>query len=80
MNMVIKQAKDISDADMLASVARHERGEGGWAMTWDIEPDFPGFPPKVVLAKLRKLLKRGLIDGCGCGCRGDWEIVEQIKV
>jgi len=34
-------------------------------------------PYKVMLAKLKKLCKRGLIKGCGCGCRGDWYLTEK---
>lgn len=34
----------------------------------------PPIPEKVVLAKARRLVKRGLIDGCCCGCRGDFRI------
>lgn len=34
----------------------------------------PGYPEKVVLAKARKLIRRGLLDGCYCGCRGDFEL------
>ncbi len=30
-------------------------------------------PPKVVLAKARRLVRRGLLDGCTCGCRGSFE-------
>ena len=33
-------------------------------------------PPKVMQAKLKKLIKRGLLDGCACGCRGDFEVTE----
>lgn len=29
---------------------------------------------KVLLAKLKRLIKRGLITGCACGCRGDFEL------
>ena len=32
-----------------------------------------GTPPKVALAKMRSLIRRGLVEGCGCGCRGDFE-------
>jgi hypothetical protein len=28
----------------------------------------------LLLAKMRSLLKRGLVDGCCCGCRGDFEL------
>lgn len=30
------------------------------------------YPRKVVAAKLAALLRRRLVDGCPCGCRGDW--------
>jgi hypothetical protein len=29
---------------------------------------------EVALAKMRALIRRGLVDGCRCGCRGDFEI------
>lgn len=32
-------------------------------------------PYKLVTAKAKSLIRRGLIDGCGCGCRGDFEIL-----
>lgn len=35
--------------------------------------NYPHMPPKVVLAKARKLINRKLMDGCPCGCRGDFE-------
>ena len=35
------------------------------------------FPEKVVRAKAKRLIKRGLIDGCACGCRGDFEIMSE---
>ncbi len=36
----------------------------------------PGTPEKVQLAKMRQLHRRGLVSGCACGCRGDWEITD----
>jgi len=52
---------------------------------------FPGFPsfvghafpdhardqPKLILAKMGKLIAKGLITGCTCGCRGDFQITEK---
>jgi hypothetical protein len=32
----------------------------------------PDLPDKVVLAKARSMIKRKVIEGCGCGCRGDF--------
>ena len=51
-------------------------GNPHWAYTSELQAKLPQFPPKVVLAKLRALNKRGLLDGCTCGCRGDWEMTE----
>lgn len=36
-----------------------------------------GTPDKVRLQKMRKLVRRGLISGCACGCRGDYEITHK---
>lgn len=44
---------------------------------YDIRRSFPqgtATPPRLVLAKMAKLIKQGLVDGCACGCRGDYEI------
>lgn len=39
---------------------------------------FPeGTPRKLILAKMKKLIKSGLVNGCACGCRGDFEITER---
>lgn len=34
--------------------------------------DVPGVPEKLVLAKASKMIRRGRLDGCACGCRGDF--------
>jgi hypothetical protein len=36
-----------------------------------------GTPPKVALAKMKRLYNRGFIGGCTCGCRGDFEITDK---
>ena len=38
-----------------------------------------GINYKLILAKMRKLIKQGYVDGCACGCRGDFEITEKGK-
>jgi hypothetical protein len=41
----------------------------------NIERAMPsGLPWKLVHAKMRRLIARGLVSGCACGCRGDFEI------
>jgi hypothetical protein len=77
------KTSDIPDTTMLAVVA--VVGEA-WAREWGSRPDSPrwadrwtvtgvlAMPEKVVLSKAKRLMKRGLMDGCPCGCRGDFEI------
>jgi hypothetical protein len=81
------QAKDLDDKAMLRVVLgismgwlkRHFKLDGGydcrpdsWVFTWDIRDQYSDVPEKVLVAKLNKLVKRGLLDGCTCGCRGDF--------
>jgi DNA-binding Lrp family transcriptional regulator len=69
------KASDISDAAFVEAVSESARARGHRDATrWDVAERL-GFPEKVVLAKGRRLIKRGLITGCACGCRGDWEVV-----
>lgn len=48
-----------------------------WAMRWDLERCYPDVPPRVILAKCRTLIRRDLLDGCTCGCRGDFELTQK---
>ena len=80
------QAKDIADQTVIEIVrccnegtCEHEpRGtyinnKGHWCFTWEVAEKL-NLPLKLVLAKLRKMIKRGLLNGCACGCRGDLEL------
>lgn len=71
------QAKDLEDSVFLEFIrlkSQDRAKEWGFkhpapTMVWD----FPeGIPIKIVLAKASALIKRGLIEGCTCGCRGDF--------
>jgi hypothetical protein len=78
------QCKDIPDEPILKFLAGPYEGwpVPGWG-TW-----FPGFAnsvqnampagvcEKLALAKMRMLIRRGLVGGCGCGCRGDFQITD----
>lgn len=81
------QCKDIPTRPILEFLRNH----GGIGCHW-YEPDPsiegghwrsvrkampPGLADKLVLAKMRSLVRRGLVDGCTCGCRGDWELTEK---
>lgn len=68
------QAKSISDESFLAVVDRREP-----ASLWQVADD-TGMPVKVVRAKARSLIRRGVIAGCACGCRGDFRRPERLAV
>ena len=34
-------------------------------------------PFKLILSKMKLLIKKGFVDGCGCGCRGDFVITKK---
>lgn len=88
MNKTV-QAKHVPESDLLMAVKRirAEKAEGKpfsqaqlfSADRWELQRAFDQFPPKVVLAKLRSLLRRGLLDGCGCGCSGGFFLTEAGK-
>ncbi len=44
-----------------------------WAFVWDLS-GILGLPEKLIRAKAKSLIKRGLMTGCPCGCRGDFEV------
>lgn len=81
------QAKHIPDEPILIGLAVNDVWHNHWPRTEPHDPrdmptvlDYmpPGTPPKLALAKMRSLKKRGLVDGCGCGCRGDWCLPDQL--
>lgn len=72
------KAADIADRRLIEAIWHinwaKEPGIYRWALIWDLEEELPEFPTKVIRAKCRALIRRGLIDGCDCGCRGDFEL------
>lgn len=74
------QAKHVGDEAVLAAVrAAGADHPARWAMIWDVQAALPTFPPKVVRAKLAALVRRGVLDGCTCGCRGDFFIKAEVR-
>ena len=68
------QTKDI-DKKLILDLLR-TRGDA-WTSRSTIEDQFPDdMPPKLILSAMRSLVKRGLVEGCCCGCRGDFEITQ----
>lgn len=70
------KAKDIDQFDVLNAIDVLTRTRE-WASRWDIGEMLPIWPEKVLLAKLRSLKRRNLVDGCACGCRGDFSLTEK---
>lgn len=77
------QCKDIPDLPILQFLDRCRDAEGHpvWA-TWGEGYSMPTVrdampsdtPEKLQLAKMSQLMRRGLVVGCDCGCRGDFEL------
>lgn len=81
---------DIPDGRVLYAIAEAARIRSQrTASRWDVTAVLAGhaelvgvtverfwnMPENLVLAKLRKLVRRGLVDGCACGCRGDFIVL-----
>lgn len=79
------QCKDIPDLPILEFLVSLNGDWGTWYV-WKNEipeesvvramPSGVTVPEKLILAKMKTLIRRGLVSGCGCGCRGDFEITE----
>lgn len=76
------QAKDILDEAVLCFLLSLKE-PATWGMRNDrIMPSVyeampVGTPCKVQRAKMQSLIRRGLVEGCSCGCRGDFVITRK---
>lgn len=75
----INAAKDIPDIDFLIAVDYICDRKGYWVNRIELA-EFLDVKPKIVLAKAHKLIKRKLLSGCDCGCRGDFEVTSKGKL
>jgi hypothetical protein len=75
------KCSDIPDKDILEILYEthgYIPGQGWASHCWGkLGEYFKQFPAKFGLAKMRQLHRRGLVGGCPCGCRGDWEITDK---
>lgn len=76
------QCKDIRETPILEFLQIH--GGIGCHRHYDYESErnignaFPqGLPHKLMDAKLKQMIKKGLIEGCMCGCRGDFRLTDK---
>ena len=71
------QCKDIPDRPIIEMLAKNPGQWHNWYFRdqFDVTAAMPAnTPEKLVIAKMRMLMRRELVDGCDCGCRGDFEI------
>lgn len=81
------QCKDIPDKPILEFIARHSKiidgRDYGWCNWYfcdekDVSQAMPPeTPEKLRLAKMKQLIHRGVVDGCDCGCRGDFVLTKK---
>ena len=74
------QCKDIPDAEFTDAVRRAAAGNV-YAHFWDVQTELENVlgpvPHNLFMAKARRLIARGLIGGCACGCQGDFHLSEK---
>lgn len=68
------QCKDIDDAGLVRFIADKQEQLGRWVCVWDLEPPYSELPDRLFRAKTGKLMGKGYLTGCNCGCRGDYEV------
>lgn len=73
------QCKDIPDQRCLAIVGDITLREDRPAMVWEVAERLD-LPLPLVLAKMRKLVNKNLVEGCACGCRGDFRLPAAIEL
>jgi len=73
------QCKDIAAAPLVRFVAEKQRELGRWVCVWDLETPYSELPDNLFRAKMGKLINKGYLTGCNCGCRGDYEITDKGK-
>ncbi|TWV20001.1 hypothetical protein [Klebsiella quasipneumoniae] len=76
------QIKDIDKIAVLRRIAEIEAsGRSGTLFQGfdnSINTSMPeGTPEKLQYAVMRNLISKGLVDGCCCGCRGDFVLTEK---
>ena len=77
------QCKDISTEKILEWLNNRRINKKIWACWFDGFENSIGqcmpedVPDKLKIVKMSNLIDKGLVDGCGCGCRGDYEITEK---
>jgi hypothetical protein len=72
-----QQCKDIPDVPLVRFIADKQASTGHWVCVWDLEPPYSDLPGNLFRAKMGKLINKGYLTGCNCGCRGDYEVTDK---
>ena len=79
----VLKASDITDAQIFAVVDHVRATKRSWTSMTDLMEMLPEFPCegpngrwKIIHAKMRQMIAKKRIDGCPCGCRGDFQRME----
>lgn len=75
------QCKDIPERPILEFL---EGLNGTWANWFDAKYEnsvrraMPAnVPEKLICAKMAQMIRKGVVDGCPCGCRGDYVLTDK---
>lgn len=74
------QCKHISDTAILLFLAKNPTQWHNWCADneFNISMAMPdNAPGRLILAKMKRLIQRQLVEGCYCGCRGDFVITQK---
>lgn len=71
------RASDIDRAEVLDFIGSHPGHSGIGVPMHAIADRFPEFPEAVVRAKLNRMVRKGYLNGCTCGCRGDFTLTKK---
>jgi len=85
----MRKLSDMPDLPLVEFVVALDGGWGTWCWTEHEDPVFwnhsvaPLFPPdtpwKLIQKKMARLVERGIIEGCTCPCRGDYEVTDRSR-
>lgn len=62
---------DLAFVQAIAALRRPMRGGGFYSVTVAALAEHLDIHPNRIRSKMRRAERRGLTDGCNCGCRGD---------
>lgn len=85
MKLQVKHIPDEAVLTLIKSLSRTSRiyqtnsgfatFQSNSASWYDIQKLWDNVPPKLILAKLRNMERRDIIDGCPCGCIGGFTVI-----